>query len=405
MAASVARSSVRQANGSTRRYTKDDWTDFVHTGPGTLAGRYLRMFWQPVCRSEDLGPGRTKPIRVMSEDFTLYRSEESASAESEPHAHLLAFRCAHRGTQLSAGWVEGDSLRCYYHGWKYDASGQCIEQPGEREPFCQKIRVESYPIREYIGLIFAYLGEGEPPPVPRIPELEHDCLIENWHEDWPINYFNRIENAPDSVHVPFVHHHHGTPIPLEIDGHETDYGYEAKGIRFYMPNMSYFPGSSPAPHIEAERTRHKFMWRIPVDDSSHLVLGAQRVNVTGEAVGKYLDWRRQVEAEQESIPMEDVARDVLAGKIRSNDIHKIRKWDTSSVQDFTVLTGQGVIADREHEHLGSSDVGIILLRKIWVGELRALAEGRSMKQWTVTQPLLVPRDGRLRAGPEALSRG
>ena len=72
----------------------DVWNDFVHTGPGTLAGRYLRTFWQPIYRAEDLPSGRTMPIRIMSDDLTLYRGESG-----EPH--LVAFRCAHRSTQLS----------------------------------------------------------------------------------------------------------------------------------------------------------------------------------------------------------------------------------------------------------------------------------------------------------------
>src|SRR5687767_7172929 len=134
-----------------------DYTDFVHTGPGTLAGRYMRRFWQPVHVAEKLPPGRAVPVRIMSEDFTLYRGEGGIP-------HLTAFRCAHRGTQLSTGWVEGDSIRCRYHGWRYDGSGQCVEQPGEEEGFASKVRIRSYPVKEYLGLIFAYLGEGEPPP-------------------------------------------------------------------------------------------------------------------------------------------------------------------------------------------------------------------------------------------------
>ncbi|HLY64456.1 MAG TPA: Rieske 2Fe-2S domain-containing protein, partial [Chloroflexota bacterium] len=77
----------------------------TRTGPGTLAGRYLRLFWQPVYRSVDLAPGQAVPIAILGERFTLYRGEEGAP-------HLVAFRCAHRGTQLSTGWVEGDCIRC-----------------------------------------------------------------------------------------------------------------------------------------------------------------------------------------------------------------------------------------------------------------------------------------------------
>src|SRR4029434_6082533 len=111
-----------------------EWSDYEHTGPGTLAGRYLRLYWQPVAVSSDIASGRARPIRVMSEDLTLYRGESG-------DVHLLAFRCAHRGTQLSTGWVEGDELRCFYHGWKYDGSGQCTEQPAEPEPFCSRIKI------------------------------------------------------------------------------------------------------------------------------------------------------------------------------------------------------------------------------------------------------------------------
>src|SRR5947209_4375376 len=129
--------------------SRPDYMDIEHTGPGTLAGRYLRRFWQPVYRADDLRAGQAKPLRIMSEDFTLYRGEDGV-----PHA--VAFRCAHRGTQLSTGWVEGDDLRCFYHGWKYNGDGRCVEQPAEPEPFCDRIRIRAYPCEEYLGLIFVY---------------------------------------------------------------------------------------------------------------------------------------------------------------------------------------------------------------------------------------------------------
>ncbi len=86
--------------------------------------------------------------------------------------HLVAFRCAHRGTQLSVGWVEEDYLRCRYHGWKYDAAGRCVVQPGEDPGAADKVRIHSYPTREYVGLIFAYLGDGATPPFQSLPDLD-----------------------------------------------------------------------------------------------------------------------------------------------------------------------------------------------------------------------------------------
>ena len=93
-------------------------------------------------------------------------------AATAARRYFVGYRCAHRGTQLSVGWVEGDFIRCFYHGWKYDGAGQCVEQPAEAEAFAPKVRVPAYPVQEYIGLIFAYLGEGEPPPLPRYPKME-----------------------------------------------------------------------------------------------------------------------------------------------------------------------------------------------------------------------------------------
>src|SRR5437588_1839144 len=136
--------------------------EMLRTGPGTLAGRYLRLFWTPVYRAQDLEAGRAKPIRILGEDLTLYRGESGDS-------HVVAFRCAHRGTQLSTGWVEGDNLRCFYHGWKYVPDGNCIEQQAEPEPCCNRIKIKGYPTEEYLGLIFAYLGEGDAPPMHRYP--------------------------------------------------------------------------------------------------------------------------------------------------------------------------------------------------------------------------------------------
>ncbi|MBM2813181.1 MAG: hypothetical protein HW416_3940 [Chloroflexi bacterium] len=111
-----------------RTQTHLSYQDLLKTGPGTIAGRYLRSFWQPIYRAADLVAGRAKPIRIMSDDLTLYRGQVTGDRGQEPRPHpsplpegegtgrphLLAFRCAHRGTQLSTGWVEGEDLRCFY---------------------------------------------------------------------------------------------------------------------------------------------------------------------------------------------------------------------------------------------------------------------------------------------------
>src|SRR3974390_1755094 len=87
--------------------------ELTQTGPGTLMGKLLRGFWQPIAASKSLRPGTAQPLRILSEDLTLYRSERG-------NAYVVGARCAHRCTVLHTGWVEGEQIRCMYHGWMYD---------------------------------------------------------------------------------------------------------------------------------------------------------------------------------------------------------------------------------------------------------------------------------------------
>jgi phenylpropionate dioxygenase-like ring-hydroxylating dioxygenase large terminal subunit len=95
---------------------------YVQTAPGTIGGRFLRQFWQPVYHSVDLERGRATPLRIMSQDFTLYRGESGTAVLIDP-------KCPHRAAQMSIGRVESDAIRCFYHGWKFGADGACLEQP------------------------------------------------------------------------------------------------------------------------------------------------------------------------------------------------------------------------------------------------------------------------------------
>ena len=371
------------------QYTEADWTDYAHTGPGTLAGRYLRRFWHPVARAQDLAAGRALPIKIMSENVTVYRGEGGT-----PYA--VDFRCAHRGTQLSTGWVEGDNLRCFYHGWVYGPDGQCVEQPAETEPFCQRIKIRSYPTREYLGLVFIYLGEGQPPELPRFPELEDEGVLEVRRPvSWPCNYFNRIENSADEVHLAFVHgdsqfSENGLVDIPKIDAEETEFGFTKWGMRadgvkryshFHMPNTNFIKGS---PNDEESGWVEHLSWRVPIDDESCKSFVVQLVHVTGEAADRYQARRReQLQRAAQVAPTNEVAEAVLRGELRIQDIEE--RTNIVNVQDYVAQVGQGPIADRANERLGQSDRVMVLLRGMWSRELRALAEGRPLKQWQRTR--------------------
>ncbi len=370
----------------------------MRTGPGTVAGRYMRRFWQPVYRAKDMPAGRAVPIRIMSEDLTLYRGEGG-------QPHLIASRCAHRGTQLSSGWVEGDCIRCLYHGWKYDASGQCVEQPGEDSGFAAKVRIQSYPTQEYLGLIFAYLGEGEAPPPRRYPDFEKPGVLEVGPvEAWPCNYFNRIDNAADAGHVPWTHRTSITRsgklerlAVRDISAEETEYGvrtsFAVRGaspeyLHFHMPNVNQVRAQvmmegtlADAAHMWADR----MFWRVPSDDEHSVSFEVELVHLTGPAAEAYRR-RRENAGELPASELNAVAEQVLAGKTRIQDAGPdFSTYKLFLVEDYSTQVGQGAIADREHEHLGRVDAGLILVRKIWQRELRALAEGRPLTDWREPQ--------------------
>src|SRR4051794_6499322 len=284
---------LKVSNGA--RIRTADFSDFEHVGPGTLAGRFLRRFWQPLYRAADLAPGQALPVRLIGEDFTLYRGETGT-------VHAIASRCAHRGTQLSTGWVEGDCVRCFYHGWKYDASGQCVEMPAEDASFPSKVRIASYPTVEYLDIIFVYLGEDAPPPLPRFPELEDESegVREVYTYTWPCNYFQALENDP--FHGDWVHRESylaqgrtGTPHAVS---EETSYGYVAHVTRpdaemwpeahmhFHMPNGSH--ATRTAPELGHEAWREALAWRVAVDDDHFMTMGVNMTHISGEAREKYL---------------------------------------------------------------------------------------------------------------------
>ena len=371
---------------ATKTYTESDFKDFAHTGPGTLAGNYLRSFWQPVYRLEDIAPGWTKPIRIMGEDLTLYRGEGGAP-------HLVAFRCAHRSSQLSTGWVEEDCIRCFYHGWKYDGLGQCVEQPAEPRPFAEKVKITGYPAQEYLGYIFAYLGEGAPPPFPRYSNFEETDgvhYVEVNHR--ACNYFQNIENGLDIVHAGFVHRSlegtfDGVSDSPSIQIEETEWGFNChtehpsgrrETLAFGMPNINRVISFPDDPVVAY---REFISWKVPVDDENHIQFLMASIGVPPDMARLYEERRSERLIKQETFSHLELAQKVLAGELRMQDVDP-ETTEIILVQDGVAQGSQGVIVDREVELLGHSDAPVIATRKLWSEELRALAEGRPLRQWT-----------------------
>ncbi|HEU0217828.1 MAG TPA: Rieske 2Fe-2S domain-containing protein [Stellaceae bacterium] len=389
----------------------EDWTlrqhaprvdiDLAHTGPDTPGGKFMRRFWIPVYRAEDLPKGQAKPIRVMSEDFALYRGESGV-------AQVIDYRCPHRGAQMHLGWVEGDDIRCVYHGWKFACSGQCIEMPAEEPGFVRKVQIGTYPTREYMGLIFAYFGEGAPPAFPPYPMPLAEGIVENQVPPVvPCNYLQCFENSMDEVHVAFVHKiggsHSGIYDLPEIVAEETGWGMIRYGRRgkagalgerislHYMPNCTRVIVPPMAGLEGAGGWRELYLAFTPIDDETNMWFITNLVGVTGEQVAPYQAARQKyLERQKAAGSALDLAQQVMDGRVRFADIDHP---DRVRVQDFAVQAGQGRIADRSNERLGKSDTAIILWRRIMEREFRAIEEGRPLKQWTPAPAEVVPTLG------------
>ena len=153
---------------------------------------------------------------------------------------------------------------------------------------------------------------------------------------------------------------------------------------FGMPNINYLNGQV----VDAEIKRADLLvFKVPVDDENHIHFEVRSIPFTGAHAAEWLARRREKRA-KEALNRANLVREVLAGRLHLNDIDPNRT-DFVMVEDEIAQTGQGQIPDRVNEHLGRSDTGVILLRKIWERELRALAEGQPTKKWTY-RPEMVP---------------
>jgi 5,5'-dehydrodivanillate O-demethylase len=274
----------------------------------------------------------------------------------------------------------------------YDATGQCVEQPGEDPSFAARVRIASYPTQEYLGLIFAYLGQGEPPPLRRYPDFDAPGVFEaDPPEIWSCNYFNRAENDP--YHVYWTHkesnRRRNMPErpwnPAENRYVETDYGFalpKGRTSHFHMPNTMQLKTAVRVPGYE-RLAEYRLVWHMPIDDEQCVAFDVNLVpGLTGEEGERFRAARRALQEDDPQAPL-DFAESVLAGRARVEDMESaFGTYKTFWIEDYVTLVGQGAIPDRAQERLGVTDQWMVLKRMLWQRELKALAEGRPLKEWT-----------------------
>jgi len=177
-------------------------------------GRLLRWYWHPIAAATQLDENPVMRVKLLGETLVLYRNRRGGLG-------LFGERCAHRRVDLIFGMPEPEGLRCPYHGWLYDETGQCLEMPaeGENSTFPSRVKIDAYPVQELAGLVFAYLG---PLPAPALPRW--DLFV------WPnavrqigvniidCNWLQCQENTGDPTHSAWAH------------GHLFKYVLERKGL-------------------------------------------------------------------------------------------------------------------------------------------------------------------------------
>jgi nitrite reductase/ring-hydroxylating ferredoxin subunit len=177
-------------------------------GPGTPMGNLMREYWIPALLPSELPSPDCPPIRVR-----LLGENLIAVRVTSGKVGLFDNFCPHRGTSLFYGRNEEEGLRCVYHGWKYDVTGQCVDMPSEppRSNFKEKVRTRAYPCVERNGIIWAYMGDREtPPPLPDLaPNLSPECRV--WKRLEECNYMQALEGDIDTVHQTFLHAGHVKP--------------------------------------------------------------------------------------------------------------------------------------------------------------------------------------------------
>jgi 5,5'-dehydrodivanillate O-demethylase len=349
-------------------------------GPGTPAGDFMRRYWVPVGLSADVG-AHPQFVRILGEDLVLFRTEDG-------RVGLMDSVCSHRGASLVYGGVEQRGIRCRYHGWLYDTSGRCIEQPAEtgrahREE--ERARQRAYEVRELGGLVFAYMGPAPAPALPRYDTLVRTDGVRKSTVARMIacSYLQILENSMDPVHLPFVH---GETIKVwagipEFTVEETSFGMRQVQERpgptpdeRYVRSVLYFLPFSrmvgiPAPEDDfSTPTTIRTIWAVPIDDTHTIEI---EVRFQPGLEERTLDYRFESTPADFEIELEQPFQ-----QYRVPAVPRVRYPAFFGAQDQLMQLSQGPIAPRERENLRSSDKGVYMARKLLKQGILDVQQGR-----------------------------
>ena len=354
----------------------------TRVGPGTPCGELFRRYWQPVGTAAELTDEQpTKFVRILGEDLVLFR-------DGGGRVGLLEDHCSHRGASLVYGRVEERGIACAYHGWLYDVEGNCLETPAEPADSKLHLTVKhtAYPVREYCGLYWAYMGPAPAPVLPRIDIAEAGPIkAVGVMPVLECNWLQFVEQNVDQAHVFLLHQdtgqRQGAPVSNttrgRIDELETlEYTEVPFGIKRRQVRTNGYDETDLVVFPSTLRIYNQFSVKVPIDDAR-----TAQYHV-------YIDLDPENSEEQRRNGGVEYYFDSAAdGKSPPDATHPAARYrmDRLRFQDFTVLETQGPIAVRERERLGTSDRGVALFRTILAREIKKVQEGQD--------PIGVVREG------------
>ncbi len=375
-----------------------------HITPGTPAGQVLRRYWQPAALSDELAGNRpVVPVRLLGEDLVLFR-------DSEGKLGLIQRACPHRGADMCFGRLEDNGLRCPFHGWHFNRAGQCVEQPGEPDGsrMHERIRATAYPVVERNGIVFAYMGPGEPPAFPDLDCFRApDTHVFAFKGLWDCNWLQALEVGIDPAHASFLHRFLQDEDPAESYGKQ----FRDTAADTEIP-MTRLLREYPRPDITVEDTGYG----LRIIALRHLDDGRTHVRVTNQIFPEAISipMSREMIITQWHVPIDDetcywysmftsfdkpvdkdrmraqrLAEHVLPTyapkKNKRNNYgydpdEQTRETYTGmgldiNVHDQWAVESMGAIQDRTREHLGKTDVAIIAYRRKLRAAIQALQDG------------------------------
>lgn len=371
----------------------------TQTAPGTAMGAMFRSYWIPALLAEELPQNDCAPVRVqlLSERLLAFR-------DSQGRYGLVDEFCAHRGVSLWFGRNEESGIRCPYHGWKYDVTGQCVDVPSEpaENGFCNRIKLKSYPLIEQGGVLWTYMGPKEKqPPLPEwefslVPDTQR-YISKRLQE---CNWLQAMEGGIDSSHVSWLHRANLNSDPLFKGAKGNQYNLaDAKPVFEVVPSDgglligarrkaeegNYYwritPWVMPCFTMVPPRGDHPIhghFW-IPIDDENcwawsfdyHPVRALTSTELTAMRAGKGI---HVATIPGTYIPLANKSNDYLMDRTAQKQGRTFSGIDGIGMQDASLQESMGPIADRTKENLTSTDNGIVMARMRLMKAARALVD-------------------------------